>query len=31
MKLRYFTLIVSLILLDQFVKYIVHVNMPIAY
>ena len=29
MKLRYFTLIVSLILLDQFVKYIVHVNMPL--
>ena len=29
MKLRYFTLIVSLILLDQFNKYIVNVNMPL--
>ena len=29
MKLRYFTLIVSLILIDQFVKYIVHINMPL--
>ncbi len=29
MRSRYFTLIVSLILLDQFVKYIVHVNMPL--
>ena len=29
MKLRYVSLIVSLILLDQFVKYIVHVNMPL--
>ena len=29
MKLTYVSLIVSLILLDQFVKYIVHVNMPL--
>ena len=29
MKLRFFSLIVSLILIDQFVKYIVHVNMPL--
>ena len=29
MKLRFFSLIVSLILIDQFVKYIVHINMPL--
>ena len=29
MKSRYFILIISLIFFDQFVKYIVHVNMPL--
>ena len=29
MKLRFFSLIVSLIFIDQFIKYIVHINMPL--